>query len=347
MFDGRGSWLVTSILFIHNYPTSFVIQDRDLLAKRYSVRELYLKPLRQNLLSIYHAVQSTDLVFGWFASWHTFWPFLFARTLKKPSLLVSGGYDVANIPEIGYGHQRGGLKRWISRTTIRSADVLVTHSLCSQQEIVRNIGLIPQSVHIISPGIPDLFGKFPLVDKELIAISVGFIEADNLWRKGHEPFVRAASYLPHISFYLIGDWKDNSIEYLKSIAKRNVKFTGWIEISELVNFYRRASVYAQPSRHESFGIAVAESMLAGCIPVVTRLGSLPEVVGDSGLYVETQDPKQLAQAINIASNSSLDLRRNARERILDRFSVKTRIEKLYGLVDQLTNHLSSVTKNSI
>ena len=54
-------------------------------------------------------------VVGWFASWHTFWPLTFAWLLRKPSLLIVGGFDTANVPEIGYGYQQGGMTKRLSR----------------------------------------------------------------------------------------------------------------------------------------------------------------------------------------------------------------------------------------
>ena len=58
----------------------------------------------------------------------------------------------------------------------------------------------------------------------------------------------------------------------------------------LNDYYRRASVYVQASAHEGFGLSVAEGMLAGCIPVTTRAGALPEVVGDVGIQVDGTGP---------------------------------------------------------
>ena len=43
------------------------------------------------------------------------------------------------------------------------------------------------------------------------------------------------------------------------------------------------------------GADTAVAMLAGCIPVTTRAGSLPEVAGDCGIYVDTDDPAGIAR----------------------------------------------------
>ncbi len=62
-----------------------------------------------------------DVVVGWWASWHTFLPITLAWLLRKPSLLIVGGFDTAAEPEFGYGFQLGGLRAWLSRFTMRRA----------------------------------------------------------------------------------------------------------------------------------------------------------------------------------------------------------------------------------
>ena len=84
-----------------------------------------------------------DLVFGWFASWHTFFPITLAWLLRKPSVMIIGGFDTANMPDIGYGYQQGGLRRWASRWIMRRASRLVTNSSYSLGEIERNTPIPP------------------------------------------------------------------------------------------------------------------------------------------------------------------------------------------------------------
>src|SRR6266404_1054189 len=127
-----------NILFVHNDAAQFVRQDLDELRKRYQVTECYLRSRWINPATLWRQVRTHDLVFGWFASWHTFLPLLFARLQGKPSVLIVGGYDVANLPRIGYGHQRGGLKKWVSRWTMRCATRIVTISHYSKRETTGN-----------------------------------------------------------------------------------------------------------------------------------------------------------------------------------------------------------------
>ena len=90
---------------------------------------------------------------------------------------------------------------------------------------------------------------------------------------------------------------DEAIDYLKGVATANVTFTGSVSADVLLDYYRKASVYVQPSLHEGFGLSVAEAMLAGCVPVTTGAGALPEVTGKCGVRLSSPDPAEIAQAI--------------------------------------------------
>lgn len=325
------------ILFVHNALTEFVRLDLEELRKRFEVTEWLESSRAVNPFTLWQQVREHDVVFGWFASWHTFLPVEFAKLLGKPSVLVVGGYDVANMPEIGYGHQRGGLKKSISSRAVRVATKVITISDYSRAEIARNVGLTNGRAQSIYLGVPDKFGHLPTSPRGRVVLTVGNVNRSNLKRKGHEAFVRAAAFLPDVKFVLAGAWQDRAIDNLRKIATRNVEFTGRVSPKVLLDYYRSASVYVQPSLHEGFGLSVAEAMLAGCIPVTTRAGALPEVVGEHGLFVETTEPKEIADAINRVMTASADARRFSRCHILDRFPLAERGRQLQRLILSLTN----------
>ena len=329
------------IFFLHSGNEQFVKIDRDLLQVSYDVHDFYAAhKFPADFFRYIRGLGNADILFGWFASWNAFWALLLARALRKPSVLVIGGYDVARLPEADYGHQRGGLEKWISRWAMGLADTLLPFSHYSQQEAEKNAGISIIKMNMIYLGVPDSFGALPLLPKEKMILTVGKVEWSNLKRKGLEPFVRSAAYLPDAQFVLVGDWADRSIEYLRSIASKNVVFTGRISDEELAGYYRRAAVYVQASLHEGFGLSVAEAMLAGCIPVTTRAGSMPEVVGECGLYCDSPDPAEIARVVELALDSSPTLRGQARERILDHFSLQQRQQLLEEVIRSVWRNIN-------
>jgi len=323
------------ILFVYNHPDPFILIDREILADKWDVVDWHHSGRFLNFYRLIHQIKKCDLVFGWFASWHTFFPLLVAKLIGKPTLLIIGGYDIAKIPSIGYGHQRGGIKKWISRWTMHLADHLITNSYFSQSEVESNIGIPKEKVSVIYHGVPDVIGNFPDECREPIILTVGNVERSNLLRKGHEAFVRAAKFLPEYTFVLVGAWRDDTIEYLKEIAPSNLHFPGWIEVDSLHEYYRKSSIYVQASMHEGFGMSVAEAMLAGCIPVVSRVGALPEVVGDCGIYSPSNDPSEIASSIKYSLQHSNGFREKARERILHEFPLARRIEEISNYVSKV------------
>ena len=320
------------ILFVHNALSEFVRLDLEELRTSFDVTARVERSRFVNPFGLWRAVRDHDLVFGWFASWHTFLPVQFAKLLGKPSILVVGGYDVANMPQIGYGHQRGGLKKWISGRAMRLATRLITNSDYSRQEVARHVGITNGSVARIYHGVPDKFGSLSTGKRESLALTVGNVNRSNLLRKGHEPFVRAAASLPEVKFVLVGSWQDDAINHLRKIATPNVEFTGRVTDEALLDYYRRASVYVQTSLHEGFGMSVAEGMLAGCVPVTTRLGALPEVTGDAGVFVDSTEPSAIAEGIRKAIDSSQAVRASCRKRILEQFRLANRGRDLERII---------------
>ncbi len=319
------------VLYVHSRKASFVAIDREILAERYEVEDLYQPGRWPNPVAVVRGVLRADVVFGWFASWHTFWPITLAWLLHKPSVMIIGGFDTANMPDIGYGHQRGGIRRTASRWIMRRARRLATNSEYSLSEIRQNTPIPPGRVRVIHHGVPDPFGEEP-GEKEREALTVGAIDHTTLVQKGQLPFVEAARLLPDVRFVLAGKWLDDAVEQLRAAAGPNVELTGWVSDDELLDLYRRATAYVQVSRHEGFGLAVAEAMLAGCVPVVMDVTAMPEVVGDAGVLISSQDPQAVADGIAKALEAGPVGARRARERILTEFPLQIRRDGILAVV---------------
>jgi glycosyltransferase involved in cell wall biosynthesis len=318
------------LLYVHSRKASFVAIDRRALETEYEVEGLYQPGRWPNPLKVVRGVLRADVVVGWFASWHTFFPITLAWLTRTPSVLIIGGFDTANMPDINYGHQQGGLRRHAALWVMRRAKRLVTNSNYSLEEIGRNTPLDTRRITVIHHGVPDPFGEASAGER--VALNVGAIDEGTLVQKGQIPFVEAAAHLPDVRFALVGKWLDDSVEQLRNRAGDNVELTGWASDEELLDWYRRASVYVQASRHEGFGLAVAEGMLAGCVPVVLEVTAMPEVVGEAGVFVSSQDPAEVADGVRRALEMGPEGGRRARERILTAFPLHRRGEELLRVV---------------
>jgi glycosyltransferase involved in cell wall biosynthesis len=67
---------------------------------------------------------------------------------------------------------------------------------------------------------------------------------------------------------------------------------------ELVVLYQRARMLLLPSLYEGFGLTALEAMACGTPVIVSNRGSLPEVTGAAGIFVDPEDTGSIAAAIH-------------------------------------------------
>jgi len=326
----------SKIFIVASYNAAYILRDIELLRKYYYVKIIGCNDNHKNAINIFRTIIEitkgvcwSDVSYIWFADFRAFVTVLFAKILRKKTILVVGGYEVAYVPKIYYGGTLGKyLKKKIS-WIIHNTDVVLSVSKASRKELQKYYDF--HFSKLIYNGVEtQKFDVDPKIGKEDIAITVGYVTKSNLLRKGIEPFVKAAAYLPEIPFYIIGKYDEKTYNYLKKIASPNVVFTGFISEEELIKFYQKAKVYVQVSAHEAFGISLAEAMLCECVPVVTDRGALPEVVGNNGFYVPFNDPEETAKAIKKAMQSDKGF--EARRHILENFSMKKRENALVKII---------------
>jgi len=108
----------------------------------------------------------------------------------------------------------------------------------------------------------------------------------------------------------------------KFSSLKNVVFTGLVGDSDLVNLYKKASVFVFPSLYEGFGLPPLEASLYGLPVVASSSSCLPEVLGEGALYFDPENIEQMADVLYSAltdENVRSDLKYQAREN-LKRFS---------------------------
>ncbi len=132
-----------------------------------------------------------------------------------------------------------------------------------------------------------------------------------------EAFAKAS--LPDHRLVLGGSGDSTDLERKASGLGINafVHFTGYIDDQDLPAFYQSADAFVYPSLYEGFGLQVCESMASGCPTLVSDRGSLPEVLGEGGLYFDLDDPRALADMMSKISLKP-DLKTELSEQALKR-----------------------------
>ena len=316
-------------------PASFVGVDHKILASRYQVDWMKFRWSFRNLAWVLTRLRWVDVVFGWFAGHHTFLPAIAARLLGKKIVIAAADYDLANEPWFNYGSMRGGLRAWINNRIFSTADAVLVPSKFSLSLALGNTVLrrTPEKVHVIPCGFDNAAPE--VVSKEKLLLTVGTVNSEDWIRKGHREFIQVAARFPEVPAYLVGKLAERRLAaYIRAEVTANVSVTGYVSDSDLQGLFSRSQVYAQLSYMEGFGCSVAEAMLARCVPVVTRRGALPEVVGDCGYYADWGNIAESCAAVEHALADGI-LGSRARERVLDCFPLEKRRRDLLGIMSWL------------
>jgi sugar transferase (PEP-CTERM/EpsH1 system associated) len=112
------------------------------------------------------------------------------------------------------------------------------------------------------------------------------------------------------------------------------------EVRDVADWLNSFDVFVLPSLSEGMSNTLLEAMAVGVAPIATAVGGNPEVVehGHSGFLVPPRDAEQIcAHLVQLATNGELRCRlgRNARERVVARFS----LERMLKQYDDMYSHL--------
>jgi len=127
--------------------------------------------------------------------------------------------------------------------------------------------------------------------------------------KGIETLLEAAKVVrgqdPSVTFVLAGPWQmprppEHYGLEANTKSASGIQWVGPQKQSEILEWYKRASLFVMPSYYESFGISAVEALAFGMPVVATETGSLAEILDSkgSGLLIPKRDPLALAGAIN-------------------------------------------------
>lgn len=97
----------------------------------------------------------------------------------------------------------------------------------------------------------------------------------------------------------------------------DVIFPGWIRQEDLPAVYSLADIFLYPSNVEAFPIPITEAMACGTPIVTSNANGLKEIAGEAAVFVDPQDPQEIANAIQRVL-SDAELRRSLRVKGLTR-----------------------------
>jgi glycosyltransferase involved in cell wall biosynthesis len=280
-----------------------------------------------------------DLYFIWWWSSGVV-PIIKANRLKKPVITI-GNIHYTDPSDQGY-FQRPFYIRQFIKYSLKHSDVQIATAKIELDGIKKLGAANPVLIyHAVDSG---KYAFKPKENREDFILTLTQLTKPNVQRKKVREIILAFSNVsgsfPKLKLYIVGNKDDDGYNDLLELVKSknledSVEFLGRVSDKEKIDLYQRCKIYMQPTNYEGFGMAIAESMLCGAPVITSRNGAVPEVCGDSALYINPVDIQNMSNGI-IKLMSDDTFRNNlgieGSKRIKDLFSYEVRKENMIRLL---------------
>ena len=214
--------------------------------------------------------------------------------------------------------------RWLQPHLAQQAERVLTDSEFSRAELVRWMGAAEERVTVVPCGHEHVLAvpaDRTIFTRHRLGIRPYVLAVSSLARHKNLAAVLAAAHLLRDhgwDFVAAGPVNPRIFEPVPAGVAAPLSQLGYVTDAELRALYEGAACFVYPSRYEGFGLPPLEAMACGCPVIVSGSASLPEVCGDAALYVDPDDPEELAAAIRrvLCEDGLADqLRRRSREQV--------------------------------
>lgn len=272
-----------------------------------------------DMLRLAKAVARTPLDIMFFPAVYSWFPV----PQSLPTMLTVMDAIAEHYPKLVFADWRSRLFWTLKmRGALLNSQRVLTISQAAKREIVDYIGVDPDNIDVCSCAPNAMFNRVTdarrLADvrrraglpegADIIVYVGGLAPHKNLHGllDGFERALQVAG-MTNAHLALVGDFAGAGFHSnygslaervaASSILQDRVHFTGYLSDHDLVALYSSARAAAMPSYSEGFGLPAVEAMACGAPVLSSDRSSLPEVVGDGGLYFDPFDAHAIADAI--------------------------------------------------
>jgi glycosyltransferase involved in cell wall biosynthesis len=206
------------------------------------------------------------------------------------------------------------------RAALQHALRTIVTSHTTARALARDYAVPADRLIVATPGVDGRPLAVGQGSRALMFLSVGAV----VHRKNHAAIIKALAGLQRKRWRLvIAGNIDRAPDHVRALRgaiaasglRGRVLLAGELDKNVLERYWRHADVYVAASRHEGFGMAIAEAIAHGLPVVTTRSGGVGEWIGRGGaIPVANGNVAQLQQALaRLLSQPSLraSLRRGA------------------------------------
>jgi glycosyltransferase involved in cell wall biosynthesis len=343
--DTQGIFQGKKVCFFSTVPSE------KLIFENYSIQDIrILKELGFNVIlaNTFTSIPwDCDLYFSWWAS-GSFLPFIKAKLKRKPIITIAGGNEAMLYKDSSTNDLVGYLKypfwkKIIIKITLKYSDRVLVVSEFMKKDVTQLGAKNPLVVH----NCVDVHLFRPIYTNKNFITSIFKLDKNTVLLKRGEVLIRAISEVinifPYQIFVIIGKKGDDYDRIVDLVDKLNVSnniiFTGEIHNDEVLNWIQKSTLYVQISDTETFGLAIAEAMSCSVPVLVSNRGAIPELVGDSGIFVDHNSVKSVSDGLiaflSKKKNYKSNLGHYSRKRIINHFSYEKRRHSLKEIIQNL------------
>jgi glycosyltransferase involved in cell wall biosynthesis len=224
--------------------------------------------------------------------------------LRVPCPSVVFIHDVSYFAHPEWFAWREGLRRrWLTRRSARRAQVVLTLSAFSAQEIAARLGVPPDRILLAPPGAPPADPADPEnhARREPVVLYVGSLFTRRRIPDLIRGFAEAARQVPGARLILVGDNRARPPIDPRALAAAagvgsQVEWRSYIADGELEALYRRARVFALLSEYEGYLLTPLEAFAHGVPAVLLDTPIAREAYGGAATLVAS-GPAALAGAL--------------------------------------------------
>lgn len=345
-----------TIKYFHLNHAPFISKDIEILKSKYVLKSKlinlsgkfsFIKGLFSQLIFTCQNLNQNIIFITQFAGYQSVIPTYIGKQLNIKNFIILGGTDCNWLPSISYGNYNKKLLRWATEYSLKNAYHLipVNKELVECDYSYTDTDFVKQGYKSFIKNIKTPYTVIPNgIDISLYNISIqspmqaSFITICSVLEddkrrlvKGIDMILKIAKIRSDIKITIIGGAFPPHTE-----IPSNVTTFPFISNDQLPDLFRQHQFYLQLSMTEGFPNAVIEAMACGCIPIVSAVGAMPEIVDGVGYVLPKKNIQlfeNLIQKALIEYNQSKKYEANAKAKTYD---IKFRSKMLLALIEQHT-----------
>ncbi len=243
------------------------------------------------------------------------------------------------------------IEKLLLKSVVKKAYKILAVSQNTKNDLIKLVDTIKNKIEIIYCGVSENFKTFNDYELKLAKnsnivpdkyfLAVGTIEP----RKNYLNLIYAFKLFlekhPDFKLIVVGNkgWQYEKVfsEIKRLKLKERVVFPDYLPESGLLNLYNLSSALVFPSFYEGFGIPPLEAMKCSCPVIASNSSSIPEVVGNAGIYIDPNKTKDIAKKMTlIIEDKKLreDLIMKGLKNV-NRFTWENSAKKLYEIIKNI------------